>query len=201
MDGGEMKGTHTLYIATILIAAALVAGLTVSCKKQRAKAPAGYTQQQIETGKALVEQWKCNFCHSPEIAGTEGPMPDPARLLSGHPQGEAIPDMSDMIITSPEYMEFLDNLDTTVWATDNRIVFSSNLTPDNETGIGTWNETTFIETIRQGQHAGLGRRLKYPMPWQELAELDDAQLVAIFAYLSSVKPVSNKVPESIVLFR
>ena len=107
----------------------------------------------------------------------------------------------DMVMTSPEYMEFLDNLDSTVWATDNRLVFSANLTPDDETGIGTWTEEDFIATIRSGRHQGVGKRLKYPMPWQELAALNDEELAALFAYLRTMKPINNKVPDSVVLFR
>lgn len=157
-----MKGAHTLYIATIMITAALLAVLSVSCEKQSAQAPAGYTQDQVEAGMALVEEWRCNFCHSPRVAGPDGPVPDPDRLLSGHPSDEEVPDLPDMIMTSPEYMEFLDNLDTTVWATDNRLVFSANLTPDEETGIGTWTETMFIETVRSGRHAGVGKEAQVP---------------------------------------
>jgi cytochrome c len=194
-----MKGTCTLYIAVIMIT---VAVFSLGCRKQSAELASEPAGDQVEAGMALVEEWKCSYCHTPEIEGPEGrAIPDPDRLLSGHPSDEEIPELPDMIMTSPEYMEFLDNLDTTVWATDNRIVFTANLTPDDETGIGTWTEEMFIATIRSGQHAGVGKRIKYPMPWQELAELDDAELAAIYAYLRSVKPVSNKVPESIVLFR
>lgn len=194
-----MKRTHTLYIAVILMT---VAVFSFGCNKQGSKSASEPAGDQLALGQALVEEWKCSYCHTPEIAGPEGVlMPDPERLLSGHPADEEIPEIPEMIMTSPEYMEFLDNLDTTVWATDNRIVFTANLTPDDETGIGTWTEEMFIATIRSGRHQGVGKRLKYPMPWQELAELDDAELAAIYAYLMSVKPVSNKVPESIVLFR
>jgi len=198
--GGEMKGNERFYILAIGFIAFMI--LTTGCHKKAVTKPDGYSEEQVELGMALVEEWKCSYCHTPEIAGPEGTLiPDPDRLFSGHPEDEEIPPIPDMVITSPEYLEFLDNLDTTVWATDNRIVFTANLTPDDETGIGTWTEDTFIATIRSGQHQGVGKRIKYPMPWQELAELDDQELAAVYAYLRTVKPVSNKVPESIVLFR
>ena len=194
-----MKGTYSLFIAVMLIT---VAAFSYGCHKQAAEPASKPSDDQLVLGQELVKQWKCSYCHTPEIASPEGVlMPDPDRLFMGHPADEEIPAIPDMIMTSPEYMEFLDNLDTTVWATDNRIVFTANLTPDDETGIGTWTEEMFIATIRSGQHQGMGKRLKYPMPWQELAELDDAELAAIYAYLMSVKPINNKVPESIVLFR
>ncbi len=194
-----MKRTYTLYIAAVMI---MLVAFSYGCNKQGSEPASEPAGDQLAAGQVLVEEWKCNYCHTPEIMGPEGKaIPDPDRLLSGHPAGEEIPELPDMIMTSPEYMEFLDNLDSTVWATDNRIVFTANLTPDEQTGIGTWTEEMFIATVRSGQHQGVGKRLKYPMPWQELAELDDSELEAIYLYLMSVKPVSNKVPESIVLFK
>jgi hypothetical protein len=128
-------------------------------------------------------------------------MPDPKRFMSGHPSDEEIPTIPDMVVSSPEWVEFLDNLGPTVWATDNLLIFSANLTPDDETGIGTWTETEFVETIRQGRHKGIERRIKFPMPWRELSELSDEELLSVYEYLMTLQPVNNKVPTSIVLFR
>ncbi len=163
---------------------------------------ASFTADQVTRGAELVNEWKCNFCHTPELRGPDGkPMPNPERLLSGHPQDEPVPDVSDMVINSDAYMEFLDNLDNTVWASNDSLVFSANLTPDPATGIGAWSPEQFLATIRQGQHMGLGKRLLYPMPWQELAQLPDSDLISIYAYLRTIDPVENKVPPPIVLYR
>jgi hypothetical protein len=194
----------------LFLAAALVlsGALVSACNKnapQQAAAPvpaASYTAAQVTRGAELVNEWKCNFCHTPELKGPDGkPMPNPERLLSGHPQDEKIPDVADMVITSDAFMEFLDNLDNTVWASNDTLVFSANLTPDIETGTGAWTEAQFAATMRQGMHMGLGRRLLYPMPWQELAELPDADLISIYAYLRTIDPVSNKVPPAVMLYR
>jgi len=161
-----------------------------------------YSPERLEIGQAVVEGWNCSFCHTPQIEAPDGKlMPDPKRLMSGHPADEEVPTVPDMIISSPEWMEFLDNLDSTVWATDDMLVFSANLTPDDNTGIGTWTEVEFVETIREGRHRGIERRIKYPMPWRELSELSDEELLSVYEYLMSLEPVNNKVPESIVLFR
>lgn len=195
-------GTFNIYSAFMMISAVLALAVLAGCSKDAKGPGAKPGADQVEVGMALAEEWRCSYCHTPEVAGPGGKlMPDPDRLFMGHPADEPVPEIPDMVMTSPEYMEFLDNLDTTVWATDNRIVFTANLTPDDETGIGTWTEEDFISTIRSGRHQGVGKRLKYPMPWQELAALDDEELAALFAYLRTVKPVNNKVPESIVLFR
>lgn len=187
-----------ILIFTLSLSAALATGCNKSAPVQEKPS---YTHAQVQRGMELVEEWKCNFCHTPTINQGGKAVPDPSRLLSGHPSDEKIPEMSDMIMGSAEYMEFLDNLGNTVWASNDRLVFAANLTPDNETGIGTWTETEFIETMRSGRHMGLGRRILYPMPWQELAELDDQELIAIFAYLHTIAPVKNQVPPPIVLFR
>lgn len=189
-------------IMLLLISALVSTALGAGCGKRAAKqeSPA-YSAAQIERGAELVGEWKCNYCHTPEVRGNGRPVPDPERLLSGHPSDQGVPDMHDMIMGSAEYMEFLDNLEASVWASDDKLVFAANITPDNETGIGTWSEEAFIQTMRSGTHMGIGRRILYPMPWQELSELDDADLIAIYAYLRTVKPVHNSVPPPIVLFR
>jgi len=200
-----MKKIDLKFAAVIALAlAALAAGCNKSAPGQAsAPAPAvSYTAAQVTRGVELVNEWKCNFCHTPELKGPDGkPMPNPERLLSGHPQDEKIPNIADMVITSDAFMEFLDNLDNTVWASNDTLVFAANLTPDVETGIGAWTDVQFVATIRQGQHMGLGKRLLYPMPWQELAELPDADLVSIYAYLRTIDPVSNKVPPPVMLYR
>ncbi|CAN0523839.1 unnamed protein product, partial [Scytosiphon promiscuus] len=166
-----MKNKCSVLTITSLILIAAVSVIAVSCH-QKPAAEVEYSPARLEIGEAIVEGWNCSFCHTPQIKGPDvTPMPDPKRLMSGHPADEKIPEVPDMVISSSEWMEFLDNLDPTVWATDNLIIFSANLTPDDETGIGTWTEVEFVETIRQGRHRGIERRINYPMPWRELAEV------------------------------
>jgi hypothetical protein len=75
--------------------------------------------------------------------------------------------------------------------------YTSNLTPDAETGIGVWNEELFIKILRTGKFMGSGRNILPPMPWQDYAKLTDSDMKAIFAYLKSLKPVKNQVPASV----
>ena len=63
-----------------------------------------------------------------------------------------------------------------------------NITPDNETGIGTWTGDQFYRVL----HAGIGKGGEYlypamPFPWYTKVTRDDA--MAIRTYLASVKPV------------
>lgn len=196
-----MKNVYSVLTISSLFLIAAVSVLALSCT-QRPTPEAEFSPERLEIGEAVVEGWNCSFCHTPQIKGPEGkPMPDPKRLMSGHPADDQIPAVPDMIISSPEWMEFLDNLDSTAWATDNLLIFSANLTPDDETGIGTWTEVEFVETIREGRHRGIERRINYPMPWRELSELSNEELLSVYEYLMSLEPVNNQVPPSIVLFQ
>jgi hypothetical protein len=198
-----MKKMSSALTFSCLIVTALVSFIAIGCnQKPNTPTVTIYSPERLEIGQAVVEGWNCSFCHTPQIEGPDGKLiSDPKRFMSGHPADEEVPTVPDMIITSPEWMEFLDNLDSTVWATDDMLVFSANLTPDNETGIGNWTEVEFVETIREGRHRGIERRIKYPMPWRELSELSDEELISVYEYLMTLEPVNNKVPESIVLFR
>jgi hypothetical protein len=86
--------------------------------------------------------------------------------------------------------------DLTAWAGPWGVSFAANLTPD-MTGLGGWTAQQFIQTMRTGKHVGIGRDLLPPMPWLNLEVLTDADLKALFAYLQSLKPISNQVPQPI----
>jgi mono/diheme cytochrome c family protein len=74
-----------------------------------------------------------------------------------------------------------------------KLVYTANLTPDAETGIGRWTEDEFRRALRDGIRPG-NRPLRYPMvPYRPL---DDDEVAAIFAYLRSVPPVRNAVKPS-----
>lgn len=69
-------------------------------------------------------------------------------------------------------------------------VLTANITMDKETGIGNWTEEDFIKTVKYGTRPN-GQPVKYPM--EPYAGLDSAEVKAIFAYLKTVLPISNKV--------
>jgi hypothetical protein len=77
------------------------------------------------------------------------------------------------------------------------VVYSPNLTPDKDTGMGTWTEAMFVGAFRKGKHMGAdGRAILPPMPWMEdMAAMIDADLKAIFAFLRSIPAIRNSVPE------
>jgi len=73
--------------------------------------------------------------------------------------------------------------------------YAANLTPDRLSGIGTWSEDDFINAIRRGKHWGEGRAIQSPMPWMKYAEMSDGDVRSVYAYLCSLPPVRNSVPE------
>jgi len=149
-------------------------------------------QSQIKRGKKLVNTIGCNDCHSPKVMTERGPIPDPNRLLSGHDSNEILGSFDPQI--SKSYVLFNMNGTAVVgpWGTS----FAANLTPD-VTGIGTWSEEQFLRAMKKGLYKGLegSRQLLPPMPWPGYAQMDDEDLKAIFAYLKSIKPVENIVPQ------
>jgi mono/diheme cytochrome c family protein len=148
-------------------------------------------------GRYLVTLGGCNDCHSPKKMTPKGPAPDGALLLSGHPANEKLPEVPPNII-GPDKWGALTNNNLTAWVGPWGTSFASNLSPDPETGTGAWNDELFIRILRTGKYMGAGRDLLPPMPWYDLAKLNDADLKAILAYLKSLKPVKNQVPAAVI---
>ena len=150
----------------------------------------------VDRGKYLVTIMDCNICHSPKIFNEKGFEFDKNRILSGFPSDAELPayDSSHFIpggwvLFHPEFTSVLGP-----WG----ISFSSNLTP-HETGLGNWTFEQFKIAMTEGKHKGMenGRPLLPPMPWKSFQSLTDEDLQSIFAYLKSIPPVDNIVPEPV----
>ena len=70
-----------------------------------------------------------------------------------------------------------------------------NLTPDRNTGLGIWTEEMFLKAIRTGRHMGVSRPINPPMPWQVYRNFSDDDLKAIYAYLRTIPPIVNHIPD------
>ena len=68
-----------------------------------------------------------------------------------------------------------------------------NITPDPETGLGTWTDDEIARAIREGVRKD-GSALFPVMPYLELATLDDADVEAIVVYLRTLAPVRSQLP-------
>jgi hypothetical protein len=148
----------------------------------------------VERGAHLVRTMGCNDCHTPWKPGPRGPEPDMSRSLTGHPADVVMPPAPAL---PPGPWAWVGAATNTAFAGPWGVSFAANLTPDQETGLGKWTETTFIETMRTGRHEGKGRALLPPMPYPMVAALTDDDMRALFAYLQSLPPVRNRVPQPI----
>lgn len=176
-----------ISIPAALVAVAVLAGCSEQRGAREIAAP--------ERGKYLVLTAGCQDCHTPLKTGPNGPEPDTSRWLAGNPEQAGA-------LTPPELpgppWGWAGSLTNTAFAGPWGISYASNLTPDEETGIGAWDETTFIQAIRSGRHRGGGRPTLPPMPWSAYANFTDEDLAAIPAYLKTVPPVVSHVPDALV---
>ena len=120
----------------------------------------------VKYGEYLITMADCGTCHSPLT-----------------PQG---PDMSRMYAGGYRF-----DLGAT------GIVNSANITPDSATGIGAWTEERFLNKFtpyreEKNYNYDPGKQNTI-MPLSILAGMKDEDLKAIYAYLRTVKPISNKV--------
>lgn len=81
----------------------------------------------------------------------------------------------------------------------NGITTSANITPDKTNGIGYWTADAFVKRFKAyadssyKPHKVGPREMNTAMPWMMYAGMEEADLRAIFAYLQTVKPLSNRV--------
>ena len=149
--------------------------------------------EMVALGKYIVTTSGCDDCHTPKIFTENGPVFDTTKRFSGFPQDEVLPSMDMSMIGPGKWSATEKHLGA--WVGPWGISYASNLTPDKATGIGTLTEEMFVKCLREGKYMGVGRPLLPPMPWQVYGMKTDQDLKAIYAYLMSVKPIHNQVPQ------
>lgn len=120
--------------------------------------------ERVALGERLTFVGGCNDCHTP---GTFYGNPDTNRVLSGTELG---------------------------WEGPWGVTYPRNLTPDMETGIGSWTEDDIVRAIRTGQRPDKSPLLP-PMPWPMYSHMTDEEAYAVAAYLKTLPPVTHKVPD------
>ena len=168
--------------STLTFGALFLAFMSILLSRAAASSPdARFPPERIKRGAYLVMIAGCHDCHSPKADAHM--TPDGSRLLSGRP-----------LTTVPPLQatgEIRVSLDLTAWAGPWGNSYAANLTPDLETGLGArYTEAAFITTIRTGKKPE-GESLLPPMPWPVYRNMTDEDLKAIYAYLTTLKPVKN----------
>ena len=74
-------------------------------------------------------------------------------------------------------------------------IYSPNITPDAETGIGSWSDADFLRAVHEGI-AKDGTRLYPAFPYASYTYLTDEDVLAMKAYLFSLPAVKNTAPET-----
>jgi mono/diheme cytochrome c family protein len=182
--------TKTFAAAFAIVAIITTIGCSQDMLSVKAAA-AAETRQRVERGEYLVKVIGCSDCHTPMKMGPNGPEPDMSRFLSGHP--EQVGPLSAPELPGPWMMAAAATM--TAFAGPWGISYTANLTPDQNTGLGIWTEDMFIRALRTGRHMGTSREILPPMPWPAFRNATDEDLAAIYAYLRTVKPVVNHVPD------
>jgi mono/diheme cytochrome c family protein len=77
-------------------------------------------------------------------------------------------------------------------------VYSTNLTPDPDTGIGRWSAREFRRAMHQGIRRD-GRELYPAFPYDHYTRVTEEDADAIFAYLMSREPLRAEIPENRML--
>jgi len=132
----------------------------------------------VQRGKYLVSAMGCSGCHTPKTMSPAGPRSDESRFLSGHPEGSVLGPPPQL---DPGGWVAVSSWDTTAWSGPWGVSYSANLTPDENTGIGSWSEDTFVRALRTGRHMGASRPILPPMPWGAFRNLTDEDLQSIHA--------------------
>lgn len=118
----------------------------------------------VDYGRYLVALIGCYHCHSRKVLGLNYLEPEKTK---GYLQG-------GIKLKDPE----------------GKRIYGPNLTPDEETGIGSFSESDFSKAIREGIEPS-GRKLSPPMG--KFKNLSDKQVAAIYTYLRMLQPVHHKI--------
>lgn len=78
-------------------------------------------------------------------------------------------------------------------------IYSTNITPELETGIGAWSYPAFERAMREGIHRD-GKHLYPAFPYTHFARTSDADLQALYAYLMAQSPVHAEAKANALAF-
>jgi mono/diheme cytochrome c family protein len=128
------------------------------------------TPARLERGRYIVEgPAHCFQCHSEVDYQKPGAQPRPGKKGAG------------AIFVEEEYQ----------W------LVAPNITPDVETGAGSWTDEQLARAIREGIGHD-GRRLFPMMPYMNFRQMSDEDLVSVIVYLRSIEPVRNTLPKTVL---
>jgi mono/diheme cytochrome c family protein len=179
----------------LLSALFVIVVATTGCNQGSGAPVSAPAQSKAERGRMLVLGGGCHDCHTPKKLGPKGPEADMSKMLSGHPEGIKVTAPYKPATGSQWAIGTTESL--TAWSGPWGVSFAANLTPDPNTGItsGVWSEELFVKALKTGKHLGTARDILPPMPWNWYGQLSEEDLKAIYAYLLTIPPITNHVPD------
>jgi mono/diheme cytochrome c family protein len=174
-----MKPNRSLWLALALS----LAGAACAVNSTRETIPADWEQTSyLERGNYLVNYLgHCVGCHTPLRSDGQS---DGSLYLSGVPAKFAGANAGP-----PQIAGFPGPRGARVYA--------KNITPDPETGIGSWTEDQFVQTFKHGIRPDGTKYVISPMEWNIYANMKEDDVRAMYRYLRTVKPISNRAPANI----
>jgi mono/diheme cytochrome c family protein len=174
----------SLFTASLMVLGILFVFVSFVVGVTPAQASVSSQSSLVEHGKYIATIAGCTDCHtnfSPEFL-------DPTKMT--------LPQIQTVALSGK------DAMDNDMFLAGGRLfdlgpggkVYTANLTSDVETGIGGWTDEQIKTAIRTGQRPS-GRMLVPVMPYRAFNTMADLDLNALVAYLRTIPPVKNKVPE------
>ncbi len=78
-------------------------------------------------------------------------------------------------------------------------IYSTNITPDPETGIGRWSQRDFINSLRHGVRPD-GEHLYPAFPYTAFTRMTDEDAASLYAYFISLAPIRQTAPDNALSF-
>ncbi len=125
------------------------------------------TEDSIANGKYLFNIAACHDCHTPY---------DKGKFVESEAMGGG-----------------------RVFPVPGGMITSANITPDKETGIGLWSREMFIQHFAMYRDSTNAHRIIHAgemqtiMPWTMYGKMTDRDLANIYAFIQTIKPLSNKI--------
>jgi hypothetical protein len=134
------------------------------------------TPERLERGRYLVNGVVlCFDCHSQAIKDFQDVKPGESPILTKYGSGRVL------------------------FQEDKARIVAPNITPDMETGAGSWTDDQFARAIREG--IGHDGRTLFPlMPYDDFRYLSDEDLASVIVYIRSLEPVRHPLPKTQVPF-
>lgn len=157
-----------LVLLLVIVGISMIGWQVILGPKARATSAEKFeaTETRLARGKYLVEgPMHCFLCHAPhDFTKPEYPI---IQEQKGAGWQMPIPELNNL--------------------------WSKNITPDKETGLGDWTDDEIARAIREGIRKD-GTALFPIMPYPDFAKLDDEDVKSIVVYLRTLTPIRNAVP-------